>query len=201
MRTAVFGGSFNPVHNGHIGLARELTKKASLDRVIVMPTYISPFKKNDGGFVADGRDRLEMCRLAFEGMSFVTVSDYELAKGGISYSVDTVEYLHAIYPDDELFFIMGSDMLLSFDKWRSYERILSLCTVIAASRINENEDYPALAETAEKLSRKGSVRVEKISAFEVSSSLIREKINKNQDISCYVPKNVVKYISDAGLYV
>lgn len=200
MRTAIFGGSFNPVHNGHVNLVRETAEKAGLDRVIVMPTFISPFKKDSDVFVADGADRLEMCRLAFEDMPFVSVSDYELSRQKVSYTVDTLRHYKAELPDDELYFIMGSDMLLSLKKWNSFEEIMGLCTIIAASREENESDIGKLREEAHYLEKYGRVIVVNISAFEVSSTEIREKIMNNRDISCYVPKKVVKYILDTNLY-
>ncbi|MDE5992293.1 MAG: nicotinate-nicotinamide nucleotide adenylyltransferase, partial [Oscillospiraceae bacterium] len=89
MRRAIFGGSFDPVHKGHVSLASELQKALRLDEIIVMPTGISPFKKDMKRRPAGGLDRLEMCRLAFADMPFVTVSDYEVLQGGVSYTVDT----------------------------------------------------------------------------------------------------------------
>lgn len=200
MKTAIFGGSFNPVHNGHINLVKEICRKVSLDRVIVMPTYISPFKKDDSGFVADGKDRLEMCRLAFEDCGFAEVSDYELSRAQVSYSVDTVAHFREIYPHDELFFIMGSDMLLSFEKWHRFRDILKMCSLIAASREDKQRDLDRLEEKAEQLRAYGQVIITEISAYEMSSTLIREKIMKNQDISCYMPEKVVKYIEDNHIY-
>lgn len=201
MKTAVFGGSFNPIHCGHIGLVREISSQLLLDRVIVMPTFISPFKKKSAEFVASGEDRINMCRLAFEKMNNVEVSDYELKIGGVSYSVNTVKYLKNIYPNDELYFIMGGDMLMSLDKWYEFETLMSLCTIVAASREKDGTDYDELVKKAAALGIFGRVVVAKISTFEASSTMIREKIQKNQDIACYMPKNVVKYISDVGLYV
>ncbi|MGN0608002.1 MAG: nicotinate (nicotinamide) nucleotide adenylyltransferase [Oscillospiraceae bacterium] len=200
MKTAIFGGSFNPVHNGHINLVKEICRKVSLDRVIVMPTYISPFKKDDSGFVADGKDRLEMCRLAFEDCGFAEVSGYELSRAQVSYSVDTVAHFREIYPHDELFFIMGSDMLLSFEKWHRFKDILKMCSLIAASREDKQSDLDLLEEKAEQLRAYGQVIITEISAYEMSSTLIREKIMKNQDISCYMPEKVVKYIEDNHIY-
>lgn len=197
-RTALFGGSFDPVHNGHVNLVREIAERNFLDRVIVMPTYISPFKQEKKA--ADGEYRLEMCRIAFSGIPYVTVSDYELSRQGVSYSVDTVEYFSDKYPDDELFFIMGSDMLLSFEKWHRYKDILKMCTIIAASRENGGSDIELLKEKAVELSDKGRVIVTEISAFELSSTEIREKILKNCDLSCYMDKNVVKYIEENNVY-
>lgn len=199
-RIALFGGSFNPVHNGHLNLVKETAEKNSIDRVFVIPTYVSPFKKDSSGFVADGKDRLEMCRLAFEGLPYVTVSDYEISQAEVSYSINTVTHFHQKFPDDELFFIMGSDMLLSFDRWYRYKDILALCTVIAASREDKGSDIELLKAKAEELSDFGNIIVTEISAFELSSSEIREKIIKNCDLSCYMNENVVKYIVANNVY-
>lgn len=199
-RIALFGGSFNPVHNGHVNLVKETAEKNGIDRVYVIPTFISPFKKDSTGFVADGKDRLEMCRLAFAKLPYVTVSDWELSQSEVSYSVNTVEHFRKEFPEDELFFIMGSDMLLSFDKWHKWQDILKMCTVIAASREDGGSDIERLREKAAQLSRFGKVIVTEISAFELSSSEIREKIIKNCDLSCYMDKNVVKYIEENRIY-
>lgn len=197
---ALFGGSFNPVHNGHVNLVKEVAAAVKLDRVIVMPTYISPFKKDDCGFVADGNDRLEMCRLAFEKLDHVEVSDYELSLKKVSYTINTLEHFKALYPNDSLYFIMGSDMLMSLDRWYRFEDIMKLCTIVAASRENEQSDISKLHKKAEELQTYGKVIVVNISAYEMSSTLIREKILNNSDISCYLPEKVVKYISDMHIY-
>ena len=199
-RIALFGGSFNPVHNGHVNLVKETAGKHGIDRVYVIPTFISPFKKGSAGFVADGNDRLEMCRLAFAKLPYVTVSDWELSQSEVSYSVNTVEHFREEFPEDELFFIMGSDMLLSFDKWHQWQDILKMCTVIAASREDGGSDIERLREKAAQLSRFGMVIVTEISAFGLSSSEIREKIIKNCDLSCYMDKNVVEYIDENRIY-
>lgn len=199
-RIALFGGSFNPVHNGHVNLVKETAEKNGIDRVYVIPTFISPFKKDSTGFVADGKDRLEMCRLAFAKLPYVTVSGWELSQSEVSYSVNTVEHFRKEFPEDELFFIMGSDMLLSFDKWHKWQDILKMCTVIAASREDGGSDIEKLREKAAQLSRFGKVIVTEISAFGLSSSEIREKIIKNCDLSCYMDKNVVEYIEENRIY-
>ncbi len=200
MNIAIFGGSFNPVHNGHINIVREVMKSVSLDKVFIMPTFISPFKKDDTTFVASGKDRTQMCRLAFENVPNVTVSDYEISKQDISYTINTLEHFHEKYPDDKLHFIMGSDMLSSLDKWYRFEDIMKLCTIVACSRITLQSDFDILEHHAEKLRQYGEILLVNTSVFEMSSTVIREKIIKNEDISCYMNQNVVKYIEDNGLY-
>lgn len=201
MNRAIFGGSFDPVHKGHVNLVQQIYDKTELDEIIIMPTAISPFKQNMERKPASASDRLEMCRLAFADMSFVTVSDYEISLSEVSYTVNTIRHFHNLYPNDNLFFIMGSDMLLSFEKWRNFEEILSMCTLIAASREDGETDIQELAAQAENLRKYGNVMLIRTDAYEVSSTEIREKIKKKSDISCYVNENVVKYILENKLYI
>ncbi len=200
MRRAVFGGSFDPVHNGHVNLVKQIYGSVTLDEIIIMPAGISPFKQNMERVPASGKQRYEMCRLAFADMSYVTVSDYEISLPEVSYTVNTVRHLKEQYPTDELFLIIGSDMLLSFHRWRNFEEILSVCGLIAASRESGQSDLEELEKQAETLKKYGSVTVVPIDTFEVSSTEIRKKIKNSSDISCYVPQNVVKYIMKNDLY-
>ena len=114
MRIGIYGGAFNPVHKGHIKLAEEVKTKALLDKIIIMPSGQSPHKSSSS--LVESEHRLEMCRLAFEGEDYI-ISDLEIKRQGKSYTVDTVTELKKIYPDDEFYLIMGSDMLLCFHKW------------------------------------------------------------------------------------
>ena len=107
MRTGVFGGTFNPIHNGHIKLARAYFSELNLDRMLVIPTRVPPHKVSNE--LADGEDRLRMCQLAFAGHPEFEVSDIELRRAETSYTVDTLEALHARWPEDELFLLTGSD--------------------------------------------------------------------------------------------
>ena len=199
MRRAVFGGSFDPVHNGHVNLVKQIYDSVPLDEIIIMPARVSPFKQDT--VPTSESQRLEMCRLAFEELPFVTVSDYEISRPEVSYTVNTIKHLREIYPDDELFFIMGSDMLLSFEKWYKFEEILSICTVIAASREDGEKDMESLKKQAESLGQYGRVMVVSTGVYVMSSTEIREKLKNSSDISCYVPENVVKYILDNRLYM
>lgn len=200
MRRAVFGGSFDPPHNGHINLVKQIYGAVLLNEVIVMPTKVSPFKQNSAEKPADGRQRYEMCRLAFANMPHVRVSDHEIVLPEVSYTVNTLRYLKGLYPNDELFFIMGSDMLTSFEKWYKFEEILSLCTIIAASRESGQRDISMLEAQARNLEKYGKVMVVPTSVCVMSSTEIRKKIKKSSDISCYMPQNVVKYILEHNLY-
>ncbi len=200
MRRAIFGGSFDPVHKGHVSLVSELKKALELDEIIVMPTGISPFKKDMERRPASGADRLETCRLAFADMPFATVSDYEISRVGVSYTFDTVRHFRSLYPNDKLFWLVGGDMLKSFDRWKNWQEILSMCTLAAVSRQKCGSDRNELEKKAAELRKYGEVLFAETKPLEISSTEIRKKIIKNSDISCYVPQNVVKYILECGLY-
>ncbi|MCI9410179.1 MAG: nicotinate (nicotinamide) nucleotide adenylyltransferase [Oscillospiraceae bacterium] len=200
MRRAIFGGSFDPVHKGHVSLVSELKKALELDKIIVMPTGISPFKKDMERRPASGADRLEMCRLAFADMPFATVSDYEVSRVGVSYTFDTVRHFRSLYPNDKLFWLVGGDMLKSFDRWKNWQEILSMCTLAAVSRQKCGSDRDELEKKAAELRKYGEVLFAETKPLEISSTEIRKKIIKNSDISCYVPQNVVKYILECELY-
>ena len=198
MRTGIFGGSFNPVHNGHIYIAEQMTEIMKLDRLFVIPARVSPFKEDNGG-ISDS-DRLNMCRIAFCDNSKYTVSDIEIKRAGKSYTVDTVSQFKRMYPNDELFLFIGSDMLLSFDKWRDYNIILDNVTLCAMSRengigYNELEEY-----TRSVIKRPEKIKICPVSPLEVSSTEVREYVKNGRDISEFVPEGVKKYIERRGLY-
>ena len=137
MKIALYGGAFNPVHNEHINIVKAAIESLGLDKVIVIPTAVSPHKK--GVMTASPRDRLKLCRLAFEGMQNVEVSDYEIKRGGVSYSYVTCRHFKKLYENDELYFIIGADMLKSFHLWKQPEDILKCVTLTVCARENEAE--------------------------------------------------------------
>lgn len=195
----LFGGSFNPIHNGHLYLAESVYEALGLERVILMPSGEAPHK--DCSEYAAAEHRLEMCRRAAEQYDWMTVSDDEIRKNGKSYTVETLRQLTKEYPDVHWTLMIGSDMLLSFDRWYCYTEILRMAKICAVSR--ETGDLPALFEKAEALSDAEScadIIVLSVRAFPVSSTQIRKKLKKNENSSCLLPKNVVQYIRLNGLY-
>lgn len=193
---AIFGGTFNPVHLGHEHLLREVLNAVNIDRVIVMPSKIPPHKQAEN--LASEDDRLQMCRLAFSEYKQVEVSDYEFSRKGKSYSVYTVQHFKELYPDDQLYFIMGSDMLLSFHEWYRYQEILDMCGIICISRADE--DSGKLKSYAVNLKSRYETIVLNVKPFEISSTEIRNRLKKHEDCSCYLNGNVVQYILDKNLY-
>ena len=190
MKIGLFGGTFNPVHNGHVNLVKNFKEELSLDKVLVIPTGVPPHKQAE--CLVSGEDRLSMCRLAFEGLA--EVSDVEIARGGRSYTVETLEELKRIYKNDDLYFLVGSDMLLSFKRWYRWEDILSMCTLCATDRDNEKTCMDADAEFFSKIIFCDFPKTV------VSSSEVREKLALRGDVSHLVPEEVEKYIREKGLY-
>lgn len=196
MRIGIYGGSFNPVHNGHIHLAEAAMKDFGLDRIYLVPSKISPHRSS--AEYASGEDRLTMLKLASEGIKGIEVSDYEIKTDRVSYTIYTVEHFRSLFPDDELCLLVGSDMLLCFEKWFRFEDILSQVTLCAVSR--NKGDMDELREAASRLSQYGCIRISETAPVEISSSEIRKNIEKNTDCTCYLHKNVVQYIRSKGLY-
>lgn len=198
MRIGIFGGTFNPPHLGHKRLAETMLKTAGLDRIIIMPTYTPPHKK--GSDLASEKDRLNMCRMLFKE-SHYQVSDLEIIRGGKSYTVDTVSELKKLYPDDELFLIIGSDMLLSFDRWYRYEEILESVTLCVATRENEISANELLSYAKEKLKLGAEdIIISPIEPFVCSSTQVRCFLKAQESTDGILEKSVRGYIDFRGLY-
>lgn len=196
MRIGVFGGAFNPVHLGHLKLARCYIESLSLDKLIVVPTANPPHKSADG--LASEEDRFNMLSLAFENEENVEISDIEFHRDGKSYTFDTIEELKKIYQGAELFLIIGSDQFLSFDKWHRYEELLESVTLCTAAREKNKRDE--LVEFSKTLPCGESCFIADFEPIVISSSEIRSMIKSEQDASNYISKKVYDYITQKGLY-
>lgn len=190
----MYGGSFDPPHEGHRLLAENLAKYCSADRVIVIPAAMSPFKETSG---ASANDRLEMCRLAFNDPLY-EVSDIEINRGGKSYTIDTLTEIKKSNPNSELYFFVGDDMLLSFDKWYRYNDILKICTLVAACRTEKLEKLHEMQAFAEEKLKGGNVLFCECVPLEISSTQIRKNI-KIGDFRC-LSHEVSSYIISKELY-
>lgn len=196
MRIGIYGGSFNPVHKGHIHLAESAADILNLDRVYLVPSRISPHRSSDE--YASGEDRMEMLRLACKGNDKLFPCDYELKNDRKSYTIYTIMEFRRRFPDDELFLLVGSDMLMCFEQWNGFEDILKTASLAVVSR--NDGDFAILEEKAETLRKFGEITVCHVEPLEMSSSEIRKKITKNEKISCYLDENVVQYITLRKLY-
>ncbi len=192
IKTGIFGGAFNPVHKGHVRLAEEAVKQLKLKRLLIIPTYDSPHKKTE---LLPYEDRAEMCRRAFGHIEGVEISDIEVKLGGKSFTINTVRELRSLYPGDQFFLLIGGDMLFSFDKWFKYESLLKETKVCAVARDNDS-----LVDMMEFANEMGRIKVLPTKAVEISSTEIREKAAKGEDISDLVPEGVAEYIAQHGFY-
>ncbi len=200
MRIGVYGGTFNPIHLGHIHILREFIRRLSLKRALLIPARLPPHKEVHD--LASGEDRAQMCRIAAEEIEEapVEVSDIELRSEGKSYTANTLKALSRLYPEDELFLLMGEDMFLTVDSWFSPEVIFSLAAVCASPR--SEDGFLALLRKKEELERAYGARcfVEEIPYFPVSSTELRERIRQGESISGLVPEGVERYLLEHGLY-
>lgn len=183
MKIGLFGGAFNPVHNGHMAVAEAAIKEAGLDRLIFIPTGNAPHKKETD---ISREDRLQMLLAATEGREEMSVSDYEICRTEVNYSADTVEYYRTVYPDDELFFIIGDDSYNQLDTWHEPYRITKASTLLVFPREGAKVEPPAVKIPMDRV--------------EVSSSEIREKIKIGKDCRNLLPKKVFDYIIKRNLY-
>lgn len=198
MKLALFGGTFNPIHNGHIKLIDRIDKTFKFDKIIVMPTKTPPHKVCKD--LANENDRLKMCKLAFAGYEKIIVSDYEIRNTQKSFTYLTIEYLKQMYENTDIYLIIGSDMFLSFETWKNFKYILKNVTILTAAR-NKNE-YEKMIEYNKILyNYGGNCEIINLHPYIVSSTQIREAIRQNKNYSCYLPYEVVKYINENKLYM
>lgn len=195
----MFGGSFDPVHTGHLTIAQDAVEQLRLDRLIFVPAAVPPHKQ--GKTLVDGHHRFEMLRLATEGVPKFEVSGMELKRGGISYSFDTMMQVREEHPGARLFFIVGIDSLAEFHLWRNVESLLELCTVVPFARGGEKpEQIAEQSRLPEEWKKRLFEQVVRTHEVEVSSSEIRRRIAAGLSIRTLVPPKVELYIAEHGLY-
>lgn len=197
MRIGVYGGTFNPIHLGHVHILREFIERLELQKVLLIPDGTPPHKEaND---LAPAKDRLEMCRIATEDLSMVEISSMELARPGRSFTSDTLTELHKLYPGDQLYFLMGEDMFLTVDRWHDALTIFRLAVLCASPRSPEGMER--LLEKQTELEAMGArCRVEDIPFLDVSSTRVRELAKAGRDVAGLVPEGVARYIRENSIY-
>ena len=195
MRIGIFGGSFDPIHSEHISLAKQAVTDLSLDRLFVMPAASPPHKPWRA--LAPNDMRFELCRLAFECEEKITVSDYELATGGTSYTYLTVRHFRSLYPDAQLYFLMGADMLRDFPSWKNPADILENCTLAVCSRAGDDckeirRDFLVkFGKDFQLLTYQGKP---------VSSTEIRVLAGAGMEITDYTDEKCAAYIAKNAVY-
>jgi nicotinate-nucleotide adenylyltransferase len=220
MRIGLFGGTFNPIHRGHLWAASEVIKRFNLDRIFLIPAALPPHKTP--GLVAKAEDRLEMINLAIANLSGLTVSDVELNRPGPSYTIDTIRHIKGtLATDARIYLIMGLDAFLEIHTWKSHQDLLEQIALIVMARPDEDykeaehgwsllEAYLKSTLSADNqfdaehscytLEGKQPIHICDIEALDISSTKIREKVKRKQSIENFVTPEVADYIRLKGLY-
>lgn len=199
MKIGVYGGTFNPIHLGHLHVLEEFAQRLHLDEVLLIPTGTPPHKA--APHLASSEHRLAMCELAVTDCRVpVTVSRMETDRAGKSYTSDTLRDLHTTHPHDEFYFFMGEDMFLTLHNWVRPQVICDCATLCAAPR--SEDGLCRLTEQKKQLEELFSARcvIEQISYLPISSTEIRERTQRGESLSELVPESVEHYIYEHGLY-
>jgi len=185
-KIGILGGTFNPIHTGHLLLAEGIREDLGLDYILFIPCNLPPHKKNSG--LASANDRVEMVKLAIKGNQFFRLSKIELFREGKSYSIDTVTELNKKYKHKaKFFFIVGSDSFSGLKKWKDIDKIKKLCKLVAASRPGYSFKY------------KG-IKLIHVPTLNISSTEIRHFVKNRESIKYLVPDLVRSYIEKRKLY-
>jgi nicotinate-nucleotide adenylyltransferase len=185
VRLGILGGTFDPIHRGHIAAARAAMECAGLDRVIFIPAAVPPHRS---ATVAGARDRLEMTRLAIDDEKGFEVSDVEVRRPGVSYTVDTLRELRHLYPDDELFLVLGWDAAKLFPTWRDPEEVRRLASLVIVTRPGSG----APTGTSDVVCERPTP--------DVSGSELRHAIAEGKPVGQWLPEAVARYIAERHLY-
>ncbi len=203
---ALFGGTFNPIHFGHLSIAEEVRTKYNLDKVIFVPTCVPPHK--DPADLADSRQRSVMAHLATVSNPCFEVSTFEVDKGGKSFTIDTVKHFDQLFGGKvAIYFIVGADMLMEISTWKNIEELLKLCRFIAVPRpgydiqkiFNQyflaSDNYSIASELLENIS------IENIAMLDISATNIRRRVKEWKSIKYLVPEPVEQFIHHQQLYL
>ncbi len=193
-RIGLFGGTFNPIHYGHVKAAESVQNIFSFDRILFIPSYLPPHKESVD--VTSAAHRLKMVELALASFDRFFPSPIEIDAKGTSYSILTLNKIKEMFPQTEVFFLLGIDAFLEIETWKDYEDVLEQCSFVVMSRpgfrLNEAKDI---------LTEKYKIYLLSINTLDISSSEVRERARKNQSIEGLVPENVENYIKEKRLYL
>jgi len=215
-RLGILGGTFNPIHSGHLAAAEEVRDRLKLEKVVFMPSFLPPHKIDED--IPSAVQRQEMVRLAIKGNAHFTVSDMEIRRGGRSYTIDTIEALLQSHLGTELYFLTGLDSFLEIRTWKEWDRLLTLCSFVVLSRegyrfrdiaqlgfLDVPERELSALDAVEKdqiVVTTGSSRVylERVPFYDISSTDIRTRVRGGRSIKYHLPEAVEHYIIENKLY-
>jgi nicotinate-nucleotide adenylyltransferase len=216
LKIGILGGTFNPIHYGHLAAAEEVRERLKLDRILFIPSCIPPHKQEED--IPSAAQRFEMVRIATGGNPHFEASDLELKRQGKSYTIDTIDALRTAYPHAELNFITGIDTFLEIETWKHWEHLLSLCSFVVLSRpgyrFTDLIKIDFMKQTESELSRLDrrelmetvvrsgafTIWLEMIPLYDISSTDIRRRINEGKSIKYLLPDAVEIYIMKNRLY-
>lgn len=198
-KIGILGGTFNPIHNGHIMMAKcALKQYHSLDAVMILPNNLPAYK--DTHSIITSEHRLAMLELAIADEPNMFVSDMELVRGGTTYTIETLEQIHQLNPTLQIAFIIGADSLLSFTKWYRYKDILKHCSLLVAGRESQREQLKQFAAALIKEVGYGNIKIMRNKNMDISSSAIRQSLSDGVIPYECVPSKVADYIKTNKLY-
>ena len=215
-RLGILGGTFNPIHFGHLAPAEEVRDRLKLEKIIFIPSFLPPHKIEED--IPSAVQRQEMVRLAIKGNSHFTESDMEIRRGGKSYTVDTIEALRQAHPGSELYFLTGLDSFLEIRTWKDWDRLMTLCAFVVLSRegcrfgdisrlgfLDVPERELSALDSREKdrvAIAAATIRVylERVPFFDISATDIRKRIGEGRSIKYHLPEAVEHYIIENKLY-
>lgn len=192
-----FGGTFDPIHFGHINLVIELLEAHHLDEVLFCPANFSPHKE-DSPIKASSKQRKEMIAIAIESIASFSLLDLELDRKGPSFTIDTLRHLQKMRPHEELHLILGEDQLPGIDRWKDIEELIQMATPLIGSRFGDFFiNIPGISSGSAKLLHKGMT---KIPLMDISSTYLRERLKKQRYCGHLIPPKVLDYIYQHQIY-
>ncbi len=211
MKIGILGGTFDPIHFGHLRTAEEICQKLDLEKVYLIPSASPPHKTTDP--ITSFEHRLDMARMAVEDSPLLDALDLEGNRPGFSYSIETLKELHKMFPAPELFFILGTDAFLEIETWKEYRKLFDYAHFVVIQRAGHEEEgfAPFLTKIHEDIAKTKDPNIYTTSSgmnimiitstfLEISSTQIRETVASEKSIRFLVPKTVRKYIMKKGLY-
>ena len=200
-KIGIMGGTFDPVHNGHLMLADTAYRQFDLDQIWFLPNGNPPHKKEEN-IGTDARHRSRMVALAIQGRDYCRLEEYEVRRREVSCSYQTLEHFRKQYPEDEFYFIIGADSLFAIETWVHPERIFPACVILAACRDDHDtlEEMKVQIEHLKTVYPKARIQLLRSPLIPVSSSEIRRKIRAGLSIAEEVPEEVEAYIKEEELY-
>jgi nicotinate-nucleotide adenylyltransferase len=197
MKIGIMGGTFNPVHSGHIAFIRAFTAQIDLDICFVVPARRSPFRMNEP--LAEDIHRLKMLELACEDIPNTVVSDIEIQREGFSFTIDTVAEIQRLYPEAQMYLLIGEDQAHRFKEWKHWDELLSRVQLCIVQRTQEANMHALVHDLIAEVHANKPI-ILNAPLFHVSSTLIRESVLNGKDIHGLVPESVEEYINKHHLY-